>query len=287
MIRSCSPIAPLPLPKGHIHHDTPAPHTLEASECDRKKRMAPYWSGVQTRDMATVSAASRQLKLLRQRAGLSIREVAQSLGMEHGSSYQHYEDRFKKPLLPLDLVMKLVPLFEAGGVDAGELYALAGVNATGERPLVAAAPAAARAPVDARTIRIEELDVRASAGAGLTGENEKVVAEWQVPSGVVRGYSTAPATEMRIITVLGDSMEPALLPGQRVLVDTGDRKPSPPGIFVVWDGLGLVIKRVQMVPHSEPPRVRITSDNSKYESYERTLDEAYIQGRVIGQWRWL
>jgi phage repressor protein C with HTH and peptisase S24 domain len=263
----------------------PSRYTLCAFDGQCKKRVAPYWFGVQTPAMPTVSPASRQLKLLRQRAGLSIRDVAQQLGMEHGSSYQHYEDRFKKPLLPLELVMKLVPIFEAGGVEASELYALAGVNATGERPLVATAPA--RAPADARTIRIEELDVRASAGAGLTGENEKVVAEWQVPSGVVRGYSTAPATEMRIITVMGDSMEPALLPGQRVLVDTGDRKPSPPGIFVVWDGLGLVIKRVQMVPHSEPPRVKITSDNVKYETYERTLEEAYIQGRVIGQWRWL
>ncbi|HEX7968019.1 MAG TPA: helix-turn-helix transcriptional regulator, partial [Stellaceae bacterium] len=75
--------------------------------------------------MPTVSAASRQLKQLRQRAGLSIREVAQALGMEHGSSYQHYEDRFKRPFLPLELVMKLVPLFQAGGVEAGELYALA------------------------------------------------------------------------------------------------------------------------------------------------------------------
>jgi transcriptional regulator with XRE-family HTH domain len=234
--------------------------------------------------MTAVSAVSRQLKQLRQRAGLSIREVAQALGMEHGSSYQHYEDRFKKALLPLDLVRKLVPIFEPNGVEAGELYALAGVNATGERPIVAAPP---RADANGRTIRIEELDVRASAGAGLLGENEKVVAEWHVPSGVVRGYSTAPAAELRIITVMGDSMEPTLQPGQRVLVDTGDRKPSPPGIFVVWDGLGLVIKRVQMLPHSEPPRVKISSDNAKYDPYERTLDEAYIQGRVIGQWRWL
>lgn len=265
-------------------HETPG-YTLTAFESQCKKRMAPYWSGVQTAAMPTVSAASRQLKQLRQRAGLSIREVAQALGMEHGSSYQHYEDRFKRAFLPVELVMKLVPLFEAGGVAAGELYALAGINnATGARPLD---PAAARGDASGRSIRIEELDVRASAGAGLIGGNEKVIAEWQVPSEVVRGYSTAPADEMRIITVMGDSMEPTLQPGQRVLVDTGDRKPSPPGVFVVWDGLGLVIKRVQMVPHSEPPRVKITSDNAKYEPYERTLDEAYIQGRVIGQWRWL
>jgi phage repressor protein C with HTH and peptisase S24 domain len=232
--------------------------------------------------MPTVSAVSRQLKQLRQRAGLSIREVAQALGMEHGSSYQHYEDRFKKALLPLDLVRRLVPIFEAGGVEGAELYALAGVNATGERPLLAP-----RGEGEGRMMRIEELDVRAGAGAGLIGENERVVAEWQVPSGIVRGYSTAPSAELRIITVMGDSMEPTLQPGQRVLVDTGDRKPSPPGIFVVWDGLGLVIKRVQMLPQSEPARVKITSDNAKYDAYERSLEEAYIQGRVIGQWRWL
>lgn len=232
---------------------------------------------------ATVSAVSRQLKALRQRADLSIREVAQALGMEHGSSYQHYEDRFKKPLLPLELVMKLVPIFAAGGVEAGELYALAGVSATGQHPL---APAAPRGEAGGRTIRIAELDVRASGSGGLVGEAENKVGEWQVPSGVVRGYSTAPAIELRIITVMGDSMEPTLQPGQRVLVDTGDRKPSPPGIFVVWDGLGFVVKRIEFMAHSDPPRVRISSDNPKYTAYERVLGEAYIQGRVLGKWLW-
>jgi Peptidase S24-like len=260
--------------------------TLYPVDCQVKKRMALYCLRVQTAPMV-VSPTARQLKVLRSRAGLSIREVAQALGMEHGSSYQHYEDRFKKPYLPLDLIHKLVPIFEPGGVDPAELYALAGVTAGGERPLgpVTARRGASNEPM----LQIDELDVRAGAGslAGLTGEHEKVVAEWQVPSGIVRGYSTAPASELRFITVMGDSMEPTLQPGQRVLVDTGDRKPSPPGVFVVWDGLGLVIKRVQMLPHSEPPRVKITSDNAKYDPYERTLEEAYIQGRVIGQWRWL
>src|SRR5260221_11362122 len=97
--------------------------------------------------------------------------------------------------------MKRVPIFAPGGVDPGELYALAGVNATGERPLVAAPPHAA--PGDARTIRIEELDVRASAGAGLTGENEKVVAEWQGASGVGGGLHHAAAKQKGIITFVG------------------------------------------------------------------------------------
>lgn len=228
-----------------------------------------------------VSAVSRRLKEIRRRAGLSIREVAEALGMEHGSSYQHYEDRYRKPLLPLELTQRLVPIFAKAGADPAELYALAGVDATGHHLL------GVKAEEDTRATRIEELDVRAGAGAGLTGEGERVVDTWQIPTAIIRAYSQAPATDLRIITVMGDSMEPSLQPGQRILVDTGDKKPSPPGIFVVWDGLGLVVKRVQMLPHTDPARVKITSDNPKYDPYERTIDEAYIQGRVIGQWRWL
>ncbi|GEM_PF-610300 len=259
-------------------------HTLSTYEMQRILRMELYCGGVHTTAMRDVSAVARRLKQVRTRAGLSIRQVAEALGMEHGSSYQHYEDRFKKPLLPLDLILRLVPIFGPRGVDAAELFALAGVDGSGQRPL----PSFTRPEASAPMMRIEELDVRASAGSGgLTDENTRTVAAWQIPNEIVRGYTTAPAGELRIITVLGDSMEPTLMPGQRVLVDTADRRPSPPGVFVVWDGLGLVVKRVQLLPHTDPPRVKITSDNQNYEPYERTVDEAYIQGRVIGQWRWL
>lgn len=255
--------------------------TLNASNAQGKKRIAAYAGSVYHGAMAeTLSLASRKLKQLRQRAGLSIREVAHALGMENGSSYQHYEDRFRRQYLPLELTQRLVPIFAAKGVEAAELFALAGVEGGGRRGLgKTAAPDG--------MLRIDELDVRASAGDGLVSDSENVVAEWQLPSEVVRYYSSAPADALRFITVLGDSMEPTLQPGQRVLVDTGDRTPTPPGIFVVWDGLGLVVKRVQALAHSDPMRVRITSDNPKYEGYERALTEAYIQGRVIGQWRGL
>ena len=256
--------------------------TLITYESQGPKRLPESAADAYTCAMAETSPASRGLKRLRQKAGLSIRDVAHALGMEHGSSYQHYEDRFRKKFLPLDFVQKLVPIFEPHGVAAAELYALAGMD-NKARPLAAAAELAGRAPM----LKIEELDVRAGAGGGLISEQERIVAEWQVPTEIVRGYSTAPAAELRIITVMGDSMEPTLMPGQRVLVDTGDRVPSPPGVFVVWDGLGLVVKRLQVLPHSDPTRVKITSDNGKYDPYERTVDEAYIQGRVIGQWRWL
>src|SRR5271154_7168981 len=106
-------------------------YTLEPDEYQLKKRIAVYGECVYSDSMPDTVSVSRRLKQLRQRAGLSIREVAHALGMEHGSSYQHYEDRFRKPLLPLEMAQRLAPIFAAKGVEAAELYALAGVDGTG------------------------------------------------------------------------------------------------------------------------------------------------------------
>ena len=62
-----------------------------------------------------------------------------------------------------------------------------------------------------------------------------------------------------MITVDGDSMEPLLSSGDRILIDVSRRVPVPPGIFVIWDGMGLVAKRIEHVPHSEPPKVVLKS----------------------------
>lgn len=69
--------------------------------------------------------------------------------------------------------------------------------------------------------------------------------------------------------------------GDRILVDTSQRVPVPPGIFVIWDGLGLVAKRIEHVPHSSPPTVVIRSINPEYATYERHAEDVRIVGRVI------
>ena len=48
--------------------------------------------------MSEVSEAARQLKALRERAGLSMREVAESLGWAL-TRYQHYEDRYRRRVI--------------------------------------------------------------------------------------------------------------------------------------------------------------------------------------------
>ena len=55
----------------------------------------------------------------------------------------------------------------------------------------------------------------------------------------------------------------------------------PPGIFVIWDGMGLVAKRIEHVPHSEPPKVVLKSLNPEYDSYERLAEEVRLVGRAV------
>lgn len=147
-------------------------------------------------------------------------------------------------------------------------------------------------------VQIDELDVRGGGGPGgahsfelvvedgnLVDQVERVTA-WSVPADLTRPVTRASATSLKIITIVGNSMVPDFPPGQKVLVDISDTTPTPPGVFVVWDGLALVVKTVEHVPFSDPPTVRIASKNPDFQPYERTLEEAYIQGRVIGSWRW-
>ena len=50
--------------------------------------------------------------------------------------------------------------------------------------------------------------------------------------------------------------------------------------------LGLLAKRLEHVPNSDPPQVLVTSDNAHYGRYERGLEWLQIRGRVIGKWLW-
>jgi len=96
----------------------------------------------------------------------------------------------------------------------------------------------------------------------------------------IRNSLKASPSQLRIMHVAGDSMAPTLLDGDTVLVDMTRRAPIPPGIFVLDDGMGLVAKRLEHVPNSESPAVRVISDNSFYSPYERSVEELHIIGRI-------
>lgn len=97
---------------------------------------------------------------------------------------------------------------------------------------------------------------------------------------IKKRIGAAPA-DLRLLAVSGDNMSPTLIQGDMLLVDTSKKHPSPPGIFILFDGAGLVAKRLELIAQHEQPRLRVICDNAHYSTYESTVAETAIIGRVV------
>jgi phage repressor protein C with HTH and peptisase S24 domain len=139
----------------------------------------------------------------------------------------------------------------------------------------------APAPDDTTSCAIKEIDARAAAGDGSLNGDEAVLGTWRFPWTYIEDVIQAEPHGLRIITIVGDSMAPTLMSGDKVIVDTAQQRPSPPGVFVIWDGMAVVAKRIEHIPGTEPTEVQVLSDNPAYTDYTRSLSKAHILGRIV------
>ena len=129
---------------------------------------------------------------------------------------------------------------------------------------------------------VAEMAVSASAGPGaLAEDNAAETARWYLPEAMLRHEGRTAPENLRILGARGDSMEPLIGEGDRIVVDLSCRTPVTGEMVVLWDGGGLVVKRVEMLPRSEPPALRLISANPAYEPYTCLADEAHIVGKVV------
>lgn len=134
-------------------------------------------------------------------------------------------------------------------------------------------------PVDG-TVRIPAYDIKLAAGGGYYVDAPQQPAPWILPKSFITGELGLNPETLSVVEVIGVSMQPLLQPRDRVLIDHSDTNPSPPGVFAIWDGSGLLVKNVQRVSGAQD-RVRLTSDNPKYEPLEFFIDDITIVGRVV------
>ena len=113
------------------------------------------------------------------------------------------------------------------------------------RPPTAAEP---RAPLAA----IPEMAVDAAAGGGALNEDHATEkARWYIPEAMIRHEADADPESVRILRARGDSMEPVVNDGDRLVVDTERRTPATGEMAVLWDG-----KRTRRQTRRNPPRRR-------------------------------
>ena len=134
---------------------------------------------------------------------------------------------------------------------------------------------------------IPEVAVEAGAGAGALSEGlVSETARWHWPENMLRYEGGAAPENVRILRVRGNSMEPEMREGDRIVVDVSRRLPSTGETFVLWDGNGLVVKQVEAVrgdavDEEEPPRLRLISANPDYAPYACLAQDVHILGKVL------
>jgi phage repressor protein C with HTH and peptisase S24 domain len=129
------------------------------------------------------------------------------------------------------------------------------------------------------TAAVPEYDISVAAGAGAVITDAPPVAHWPFPTKLFDEMGRAPEPFV-LLTVVGDSMEPTLKSGDRILVDTSRSTPSAPGIYVIATDDFAAVKRLEMIPGAKPARVRIRSDNPLHGAFEASLRDVRVIGWV-------
>ena len=181
--------------------------------------------------------------------------------------------------LPEDVRYQLAALLEVKEQQLREDAATPPVVNTASDDRLAGYPSA-----PARLVHVPLLEVEVSAGGGgFDYVAEEAAAGWPFDRRRLGALYDGAPDDLRLVTVRGESMSPVLEDGDMVLVNTSDIQPSPPGTFVLFDGFGLMVKSLELLPGNSTaePMVRISSANTHYSAYQRRLVEIDIKGRII------
>ena len=131
-------------------------------------------------------------------------------------------------------------------------------------------------------VSVAEVEIEAAAGPGALTEDLVIErARWGLPEAMIRHEGDAEPAALRILRVRGNSMEPELREGDRLVVDTARRVPAAGELFVLWDGDGLVVKRVEPAREDGEPVLRLISSNPGYAPYTRRAEDIHIGGKVL------
>ena len=110
---------------------------------------------------------------------------------------------------------------------------------------------------------------------GAADQPFRPVAMWTVPEAITADL-VGPCGFWRM---QDDTMSPVIAKGAKVFVDFGHVRPAPDGIYLINDGFGPILKRVERVGRSW----RMSTDSSKSQSEEVDLTDGDVGIKVLGR----
>ena len=214
--------------------------------------------------MATLS---ERLTSLMYEKGISQAELARLIGIKQPSVFKILsgETRNPKKILEIATALNVDPHWlKTGEGDPDPSYRIVEVSE----------------PQNPNTVRIDILDVEASAGNGayLSPTEQGLLSQEFDLTFFRQQFGRADAKHWKLITVKGDSMAPTLESGDLLYVDISENYFAADGLYVfTFDGQTF-IKRLQKVGKE----MLVISDNPTYKEWTFTQDDdVFIHGRVI------
>jgi len=112
---------------------------------------------------------------------------------------------------------------------------------------------------------------------------ERIKAEdWAFPASFVTNRLQTSAKNLLVIEAEGDAMAPTIMSGDKVIVDTGHKTPSPDGLYAIRDSFeNVIVRRLQVLRAAQPSRIKVISDNSKHTAEEVALGDIEMVGKAL------
>jgi len=126
-------------------------------------------------------------------------------------------------------------------------------------------------------VEVEVLPTFAGMGGGGTGDADRETA--MVSRRLVSDELRATASDLLLINVRGNSMEPMFHHGDQLLIDRRDISPTQPGPFALLYDDGYVVKNVAWV--EKRTKLRISSSNPEFGPEDFDPNEVKIMGRPV------
>lgn len=214
-----------------------------------------------------MTTLSERLTALMADKGLSQAELARMIGVKQPSIFKILSGQTLNPknILEIATALNVDPHWlKTGEGDPDPSYRIVEVSE----------------PQNPNTVRIDILDVEASAGNGayLSPTEQGLLSQEFDLTFFRQQFGRTDAKHLKLITVKGDSMAPTLESGDLLYVDISENYFAADGLYVfTFDGQTF-IKRLQKVGKE----MLVISDNPTYKEWTFTQDDdVFIHGRVV------
>lgn len=224
----------------------------------------------------------KELKNYRERLKITLAEMAGMLNVST-TTIVNYETGKRMPDIDF-----LIDLAEATGEDF--LYWL-GLRVADSKSSGAAAVKARLDAIRAANgssgrafVSLPLYDIKDAASAALAPDQERITDEMlQFSTTWIKRELNAAPTDLFLVVVDDESMEPTLRPGDTILLDRRATKPDREGVYILRMNGVPMVKRLQILPGGV---VKVVSDKPAYETFTIRLSDINgqdfaILGRVV------